>query len=268
MQNLTKQSEVIAEILGGSEVKKKLEELPHIELILLTYQQFLTIAPLIQELGIKLNYDRQVNRYNKQIRDFLFSDNSVHEAITKLARRIIIAQWLKDRPRKETRAVAQTTAQVFEMPPEKYARPKVLSNIKGFLTRLLEQEFESERHVENDLHLLFPARQGGTPKSFEEVDIAASYRSYAEGWFCPDTLIHFATQVVNGERYDLLGKKISSGFYSDRTKADWVLAGSIFLENTLLKPTKKFNDVTVNGTKRIIALGKEVKKSREKCLVI
>lgn len=253
------ESQRVKRTLADPRVVEVLAPLPHLSTLLEGYSRYLTIAPLLTNVGIRPSLGRKMDYYSGFIRNFLLTDNIIRAR--KLAQRYLFASWLKTgegwfKKNEINKLMLQTIVNIFSF---NYTLTDFfINNLRGFFRGILAQEFNQvmteEAYDDAELLAMFPGYSEKPAQSFDEVDLTKSWNYYASVGFIPRPFLVFVQKFIAGETTLEIANAIGIGrFYSDKTTASRFSAATTFLENILL------NGVNGSSNQQLLRLTKRRK---------
>lgn len=222
LKNLRAESLWAGSLLNDPEVESLLAGNPHLADLLHCFVQYSTVEPILRSSGY-LTESRpslELNRANEAIRQFLFRDERNEKEIELLSRRLLFSKWLTwgvdwngSRPGKH---LSRAAAVILESGSGK--NDKVLAaEMRQFLKLMLRGD-----------HLIESALNMRRQAAKQEYAALAAQGVYSAGF------IAFAKSVVHRMRtVDRIDPNL---YFVEEYQNNWFKAGSIFLENILLKP--------------------------------
>lgn len=117
LQQIYERRKRVTGILKDPEVKKSLDDLPHLKVVLRTMEKFHTLRPLLERLDVPFN-QHDLKIYNYYVRSFLFSDKEIG-GIYEVCRKILFANWIQQRRVKSNKAdnFVEKSAQFVQSQP-------------------------------------------------------------------------------------------------------------------------------------------------------
>ncbi len=248
---IQRRSELIERKLNNEQVSETLADFPHVRELLRAYQEYGDVNPLLREAGIDMK--KREKRYaNDAVKAYLFGqtrrgskrENEGVEGVRLWARRLVLGRWYKNgtdyRGREiGSKKISLAAAAIISRPLENPDRKLWMAyhGASRFFEKILEKEFLSLRDDPGPIFKeFFPLKDStGELKSFEDVDVASSYRVYADYHLVPGSLRDLIKSVVDGGSRTNLGRSLPNGeFYSESEINRWMRSGLMLVERCLL----------------------------------
>lgn len=249
------EADTIAIVVDQPQVKKQLDSMPDLKVLLESYQQYSTVRLFLEENGVPYN-PIYVRAFNTDLQDYLFGSRTPKLALA--LRRATLGRWIKKHTNWynlaecEIDEVVSRNAQLVYSSTPPVSKINRVRHIRWFLNEAIAQEFTiakkeiASSHIQRySLSDIFVPLNGNSIDTVADIDKSKTFRLFARSSACPEVIKSTVEKYLAIHNpyttYDDIASEIYKDLaYAPTSKKRWIEGGFTFLENALLLKPEEY----------------------------